>query len=55
LVIHGEIQKNLQKSTLAFNGDETQKTINFGGKLNFILSSLFHGRLHCSYLYNYYN
>ncbi len=39
----GEIQKkSLQKSTLAFKGDdETQKTINFGGKLSLILSFSF--------------
>ncbi len=43
-------------------GDETQKTINLGGKLSFILSFLFPERLHCcyiyfhcSYLYNNYN
>jgi hypothetical protein len=34
----GEIQKILQKSTLAFKGGETQKCTNFlGGKLSFIL------------------
>jgi hypothetical protein len=34
----GEIQKNLQKSTLAFKGGETQKcTICLSGKLSFIL------------------
>jgi len=32
-------------------GDETQKTINFGGKLSFILSLLFPERLHCCYIY----
>jgi hypothetical protein len=39
----GEIQKSLSKSTLAFGGrgGETQKTINFGDKLSFILSFLF--------------
>jgi hypothetical protein len=31
-------------------GDETQKTINFGGKLSFILSFLFPERLHCCYI-----
>jgi hypothetical protein len=43
-------------------GGETQKTINFGGKLTFSLSFLFPERLNCyyiyfhwSYLYNYYN
>jgi len=56
-------KKDLQKSTLAFNGggSEAEKTINFGGKLSFILSFLFpeHHQccyiyFHCSYLYNYY-
>jgi hypothetical protein len=54
----GEI---LKKSTLARG--ETEETINFGGKLSFILSFVFPERLHCcgyiyfhcSYLYNYYN
>jgi hypothetical protein len=31
-------------------GDETQKTINFGSKLSFILSFLFLERLHCCYI-----
>jgi hypothetical protein len=31
--------------------DETQKTINFGGKLSFILSFLSPERIHCSYIY----
>jgi hypothetical protein len=32
-------------------GDQTQKTINFGGKLSFILSFLFPERLHCCCIY----
>jgi hypothetical protein len=63
LVIHGVrlIKKNLQKSTLAFKaggGEGGYKLIvqsNFGGKLIFILSFLFLERLHCCYMYNYYN
>jgi hypothetical protein len=49
LVIHGwDFFKNLHKSTLAFKGrGETQKTINFGGKLSFILSVLFPEHLQC--------
>jgi hypothetical protein len=50
------LKKTLQKSTLAIKWGKTQKTINFGGKLSFILS--FHCcyiYLHCTYLYNYYN
>jgi hypothetical protein len=43
--------KDLKKSTLAFNGNETQKTINFGGKLSFILSFLSRDRLHRCYIY----
>ncbi len=41
--LKGEIQKSLSKSTLAFRGQggETQKSINFGDKLSFILSFLF--------------
>jgi len=38
-----EIQKKLQKNTSTFKhsmGDETQKSINFGGELSFILSFL---------------
>ncbi len=47
---HTEYKTNLQKSTLAFKRGETQKTINFGGKLSFILSFLFPERLHYSYI-----
>ncbi len=43
--------KNRQKNKLAFNGDETQKTINFGCELSFIMSFLFAERLHCCYIY----
>jgi hypothetical protein len=54
LVIHRlRLKNNLQKSTLAFKGGggaETQKTINFGGKLSFSLSFLFPKRLHCCYI-----
>jgi hypothetical protein len=50
----GENLKNQQKSTLAFKeggSAETQNTINFRGKLSFILSFLFSERLHCCYIY----
>jgi len=44
----GEIQKKTCKKVyLHSTGDETQKTINFGGKLSVILSFLFPERLHC--------
>jgi hypothetical protein len=43
----GEIQKNPAKK----KGVETQKTINFGGKLSFILSFLSLERVHCCYVY----
>jgi len=60
----GEIEKKPAKKYIRIQGGrgETQKTINFGGKLSFILSFLFPERFHCcyiyfhcSYLYNYYN
>jgi hypothetical protein len=64
----GEIQKTPAKKYISIQGTEggqggeTQKTINFGGKLSFILSFLVPARLHCcyiyfhcSYLYNYNN
>jgi hypothetical protein len=35
------LKKNLQKVYYHSTGDEMQKTINFGGKLSFILSFLF--------------
>jgi hypothetical protein len=60
LVIHRvRLKKNLQKSTLAFNGGWNS---DFDGFLSFTLSFLFPERLHCcyidfhrSYLYSYYN
>ncbi len=36
-------------------GTQTSFYTKFGGKLSFILSFFFPERLHCSYLYNYYN
>jgi len=59
----GEIQKKTAQQYISIQGgDETQKPINFGGKLSFILSFLFPERLHCCYtyfhcseLYNYHN
>jgi len=49
--IHGlRFKKNLQKSTLALRGAETQKTINFYGFLSFTLSFFFPERLHCCYI-----
>ncbi len=55
MVVHRvRLKNNLQKSTSAFKGwgrGETQKTINFGGKLRFILCFLFPERLHCCYIY----
>ncbi len=36
-------------------GDETHKTINFGGKLSFILSFHSPERLHCCYIYFHYS
>jgi len=33
----------------------TKKTINFGGKLSFILSFMFPERLHCCYIYIYFH
>jgi hypothetical protein len=48
----GEIQKkNSKKVHQHSTGDETQKTINFGGKLSFIVSFLFPERRHCCYIY----
>ncbi len=68
LVIHWvRFPKTRQKSTLPFKGGageggETQKAINFRGKLSFSLSFLYPDRLHCCYiyfhcfhLYNYYH
>jgi hypothetical protein len=48
----GETQKTPTKKYIKISmGGETQKTINFGGKLSFILSFLFPERLHCCYIY----
>jgi hypothetical protein len=48
----GEIfKKPAKKNTLASKGDEIPKSINFGGKLSFILSFLFDERLQCCYIY----
>jgi hypothetical protein len=48
----GEIQKKTAQQYISIQGgDETQKPINFGGKLSFILSFLFPERLHCCYTY----
>ncbi len=51
----GEIQKKkpAKKYISIQGGDETQKTINFGGKLSFILSFLCPERLHCCYIHFY--
>jgi hypothetical protein len=49
----GEIQKKVQKSTLAFKGGGggVHKTIKFGSKLSFIPSFLFPERGDCCYIY----
>jgi hypothetical protein len=48
----GEIQRKPAKKYISNSTwDETQKTINFGGKLSFILSFLFPKRLHRCYIY----
>jgi hypothetical protein len=54
----GEIKKKPAKKYISIQwgggeGEwgETQKTINFGSKLSFILSFLFPERLHCCYIY----
>jgi len=52
----GEIPKKPAKKYISIQGGggrgvETQKTINFGGKLSFSLSFLFPERLHCYYIY----
>jgi di/tripeptidase len=47
----GEIfKKPAKKKKLAFKGDEIPKTINFGGKLSFILS-FYLSCLQCCYIY----
>ncbi len=47
------IKKTCKKKYISIQGgDETQKTtMNFGGKLSFIVSFLFHERLHCCYIH----
>jgi hypothetical protein len=48
----GEIKRKPAKKVHEHStGDETQKTMNFGGKLSFIVSFLFPERLHCCYIY----
>ncbi len=47
----GEIFKKPAKKYISIQGREGVKTINFGGKLGFILSFLFPERLHCCYIY----
>ncbi len=47
----GEILKKPAKKYISIQGGWGVKTINFGGKLSFILSFRFPERLHCCYIY----
>jgi hypothetical protein len=53
LIIQGvRFRKKTAKKYISIQqGVETENTINFGGKLSFILSFLFPDRLHCCYIY----